>query len=87
MPHDCKGHEISVGDIVELRARVTHIYPSPDYCNMTVEGIHGAEDPRTKATITINTRAVERIIPVAVPDNAMHVAATGDARTLGERVS
>jgi len=83
MPHDAQGQEIHIGDLVTLTARVTNLYPTLDYCNMTIEGIDGDDDPRTKAACTINTRAVK----LSVPDGQMRVAPSNDGRTLGERVS
>jgi hypothetical protein len=59
MPHDRNSKELKIGDFVNLEARVVALTPNADYCNVTVEGVHGADDPKTKATWTGNSRAVE----------------------------
>lgn len=54
--HDKNGTELKVGDIVLMPATITHLSPEEDYCNVTIETIHGGRPNGKKSTMSaINT--------------------------------
>lgn len=46
--HDANGTLLSVGDIVNIPCVITQIDTQPDYCNVTVETIHGRKPDGNK---------------------------------------
>lgn len=39
--HDAKGRELKVGDVVLIPAKITQVYPTPDYCNVSATSVLG----------------------------------------------
>lgn len=58
MPHDFAGKELQVGDEVLLRAKVTAITATEDYCNVTIESLYGRKPDGAKETISAINAAV-----------------------------
>ncbi len=61
--HDVFGTPLKVGDLVFIPCRVTHLCEStPDYCNVTVETLHGRRPDGEKSVFSaINTAQLERV--------------------------
>jgi hypothetical protein len=61
MPHDVKNNLLSVGDEVLVRCKVTALCEGEDYCNVTMESVHGRRPDGLKETLySINTGVVEK---------------------------
>lgn len=39
--HDAKGRELKVGDIVLIPAKITELYATEDYCNVSAKSVFG----------------------------------------------
>lgn len=62
MPHDVNGALLEAGDVVILRARVLRVESDEDYCNVTVESVHGRRPDGMKETLSsINTGVLEKV--------------------------
>lgn len=58
MPHDKRGDEIKVGDIVNVPCKVTGVHQTEEYCNVdlvTTEVMPPTEQPNR---LTLNSRQV-----------------------------
>jgi hypothetical protein len=54
--HDRNGTPVKVGDIVMIPGRITQLVEStPDYCNVSVESVHGRRPDGMKEYFCINT--------------------------------
>jgi hypothetical protein len=54
--HDRNGTELRVGDVVMIEARVTELYAGDDYCNVTLQSVHGRRPDGQKELISsVNT--------------------------------
>lgn len=61
MLHDVKNQELKVGDEVLLRCVITELQTGEDYCNVTLESVHGRRPDGLKEHIqAINTGVLER---------------------------
>lgn len=61
MPHDVNNKELKVGDRVLIPAVVTHIDAGEDYCNVSLETVHGRRPDGLKECISaINTGVLEK---------------------------
>jgi len=59
--HDRKGRELKAGDVVLIPARVKDVYPTEDYCNVSVETVFGRRPDDAKEHISaINTGVLLR---------------------------
>jgi hypothetical protein len=56
MPHDKNGNQLSVGDEVTLRCRITQITPSETECNVTAEAIERPEGEGYVPSIACNSK-------------------------------
>lgn len=61
MPHDLKGNEIKVGDIVNIPCKVNAVYITEEYCNLTLETNISMYPSDNKTSITINSKQVIKI--------------------------
>jgi hypothetical protein len=62
--HDAKGRELKVGDRVMVPCEVKGVYSTPDFCNVTLEGLATMPPSHTsKITVTANTKQVLRANP------------------------
>jgi hypothetical protein len=60
MPHCKNGHELKVGDVVMIPAKVVSVEKNPDYCNCQVETLEPMHPGKHKSTFTINTKQCVR---------------------------
>lgn len=59
--HDAKGRELKVGDMVLIPARITELYPTEDYCNVSAKSLYGRRpDGQFETFSAINTGVVLR---------------------------
>lgn len=59
--HDARGRELKVGDLVLIPARVTELYPTEDYCNVSAESLYGRRPDGSKERFgAINTGVMLR---------------------------
>lgn len=56
MPHDKRGIELNVGDVVMVPCRVTAIHLTEDYCNVDLEITIPMPPQQTVQSITLNSR-------------------------------
>jgi hypothetical protein len=58
--HDCNGTQLKVGDVVHIPCVITQISEdTPDYCNVSVETIHGRRpDEKKEKMSAINTKVL-----------------------------
>lgn len=56
MPHDIRGTELKVGDIVLVPCRVKAIHLTEDYCNLDLETKHNMPPMQTPTALTLNSR-------------------------------
>lgn len=62
MPHDVNGKVLAVGDEVILRAKVTTVCPGEEYCNISIESVHGRKPDGLKETMSaINAAVLEKV--------------------------
>ena len=62
MPHDVNNNLLAEGDEVILRAKVKSIQTGEDYCNVTIESVHGRRPDGLKESVSaINTGVLEKI--------------------------
>ena len=62
MPHDVNNNLLAEGDEVILRAKVKSIQAGEDYCNVTIESVHGRRPDGLKESVSaINTGVLEKI--------------------------
>lgn len=65
--HDSNGTPLQVGDVVAIYGTITACFPTDDYCNVTVETVHGRRPDRDKSQIgalnTAQVTLVERPTP------------------------
>lgn len=60
--HDRNGQALQVGDKVTIEAVITELHPTEDYCNVTLETVHGRRPDGLKEKIyAINTGVVDKI--------------------------
>jgi hypothetical protein len=60
--HDCNGKPLAKGDKVILEGVITDLFPTEDYCNVTLQSVHSRRPDGTKETISaINTGVLEKI--------------------------
>lgn len=66
--HDANGTKLEVGDRVFLPAVVTHLSPSEEFCNVSIESVVGRRPDGDKETISsINTGVLVKDLSVAPP--------------------
>lgn len=54
--HDKNGTELKKGDVVLVPAVITELQAGEDYCNVTIQSVHGRRPDGSKETISaINT--------------------------------
>ena len=58
MPHDVKGQEIHVGDLVTIACTVKEIYTGTEFCNVQLETVEPMYPEVYPTTITLNTKQV-----------------------------
>lgn len=64
MPHDAKGQEIAVSDIVLMPFRVKKVHLSEDHCNVDLESLWGMPPDESKTSLqAVNTRQTIRANP------------------------
>jgi hypothetical protein len=56
--HDVNGAALKVGDRVLVECEVTMVSADQDYCNVTVQTVHGMPGNGLKTSMTVNTRQV-----------------------------
>lgn len=56
--HDVNGAELRKGDRVLVEMEVTMVSADQDYCNVTVQTVHGMPGNGTKSSMTVNTRQI-----------------------------
>jgi hypothetical protein len=56
MPHDKRGEELHVGDIVMVPCRVRAIHLTADYCNVDLETKEGMPPRMETVPLTLNSR-------------------------------
>lgn len=56
MPHDKRGEELHVGDVVMVPCIVKAIHLTADYCNVDLETKEGMPPSMETRTITLNSR-------------------------------
>ncbi len=56
MPHDKRGEELKVDDIVMVPCRVLAIHLTRDYCNVDLETTEGMPPTLNTVKITLNSR-------------------------------
>jgi len=61
MPHDKNGKLLSVGDLVNIPARVKSIQMTEDYCNCELEFTERMPPNNTLDIKNCNTRQVEKV--------------------------
>lgn len=61
MPHDAKGELLKVGDEVIIRAKVTAINSSPDFCNCDLDTAIPMPPYTTPSKLILNTKQVEKV--------------------------
>lgn len=63
--HDVNGTKLKVGDIVMIPCKITALNPSDDFCNVSLETVHGRRPDLAKENFyAINTGVtvlVERV--------------------------
>lgn len=70
--HDAKDRELKVGDLVLIPARIKELYPTSDFCNVSVVSCYGRRPDGLKETIgAINTGVMLR--EDAGDDNDQHL--------------
>ena len=60
MPHDFKGNELQVGDIVNIPCKVKAIHLTEEYCNVDLETCYRIWPTDNPMAITLNSRQTER---------------------------
>jgi hypothetical protein len=63
MPHDKRGTELQVGDIVMVPCRIKAIHLTEDYCNVDLETQLTMPPSHAKSQLSLNSR--QTIKPVA----------------------
>lgn len=62
--HDAKGRPLAKGDKVRIDATIVELYPSEDYCNVSIETVLGRRPDGSKERISaINTAVMLRANP------------------------
>ena len=62
MPHDVKNNLLQPGDEVIFRGVVKSVQPTEEYCNVTIESVHGRRPDGLKELIySINTGVLEKV--------------------------
>lgn len=65
--HDANGQELKKGDMVLIPAEITEVYPSEEYCNVTLKTTLGRRPDGNKETIgAINTAVLVKVSGVDV---------------------
>lgn len=60
--HDRTGTQLKKGDTVTILCVVTDVQPTNDYCNVSVETVHGRKPDGAKERISaINTAVMEKV--------------------------
>lgn len=77
MPLDKNDIELGVGDIVNIRARVTDLNTTEDGVNCTVQPIDPAQGSEFTPTIHVNSRQVQLLTKEATPELAEAEQAAG----------
>lgn len=61
MPHDANNKLLQVGDEVIVRFKVTALCACEDYCNVSLESVHGRRPDGLKECLSsINTGVIEK---------------------------
>lgn len=68
MPHDKNGHVLQAGDRVNIPCIVDAVQAGEDYCNVTLRTVDPMPPYSVPNTITLNTRQVEKVMPLVSPD-------------------
>ena len=59
--HDAKGRELKVGDLVLIPAKLTELFPTEDFCNVSAETVLGRRPDGNKEWFgAINTGVMLR---------------------------
>jgi len=56
MPHDKRGTELAVGDLVMVPCVIKAIHLTEDYCNVDVETKYGMPPLESSTRLTLNSR-------------------------------
>src|SRR5687768_16569395 len=56
--HDLNGAELKKGDVVLIPCRIEELHPGDDYCNVTVNTLHGRRPDGVLETISVINTAV-----------------------------
>lgn len=60
--HDRTGKPLQKGDKVSILATITHLDPTEDYCNVSIETVYGQRPDGNKACISaINTAVMDKV--------------------------
>jgi hypothetical protein len=59
MPHDMHGHELKVGDVVLIPARVKELHATLYHCNLTVDTVVDFYPNASPSQLVLNTKQVE----------------------------
>lgn len=60
MPHDRRGTELQVGDIVMVPCRIKAIHLTEDYCNVDLETKLAMPPLNTVTALTLNSRQTDK---------------------------
>lgn len=62
--HDAKNRPLKAGDIILIPARITELYASEDYCNVSAQSVFGRRPDGAKESFSaINTGVMLRANP------------------------
>lgn len=62
MPHDCKGQEVKVGQVVSVLFKVEAVHAGPTECNVSLAALERVSDssrPSYLPGVTMHTRNVQ----------------------------
>jgi hypothetical protein len=60
--HDRTGKPLKKGDTVAILAKITDLSPTEDYCNVSLETVHGRKPDGQKEHIgAINTAVLDKV--------------------------
>ena len=92
MPHDSKGNKLEVGDIVNLRCRITNVSEGEVACNVTAEALLRPEGESYIPVISGNSRFYDKVCvsdqcDEALPTTGLNFGQAVEALKQGKRVS
>ncbi len=59
--HDANGTPLKKGDKVMIPATIIEVYPTEDYCNVTLQGTLERRPDNHKETMTMNTASMIKV--------------------------